>query len=207
MNSKTEIANAALIEVGASVITDLDSDTTTQGDVVRRWYTHTRDAMLRHYTWNFALARQSLSQDVTGPDFEFTYSYSLPTNPYCLRALEMYNSTSEWKVEGRKLLTDDATVNLKYISRVSNPVEFDDLFTDAFVFKLAANIAIPIKRDNALAAKLLETAEFKLQTARTHDSQEGTFNVMRNNVLVGVRGGLNKPPSIPVSGVGTARND
>lgn len=207
MNSETEIANASLIEVGAATITDLAADTTTHGDIVRRWYAHTRDAVLRHYTWNFALARQALSRDSSGPDFEFTNSFSLPTDPYCLRALEMYNSTAEWKVEGRKLLTDDSTVNLKYISRVTNTVEFDDLFTDALVFKLAANIAIPIKRDNALALKLQEIAEIKLQTARTHDSQEGTFNVMRNNVLNSVRRGIGRPPTIPVSGTGTARND
>lgn len=207
MNSDTEIANAALIEVGANTITDLTSDTTTHGDIVRRWYAHTKDSMMRQYTWNFTLARQSLSKDVTGPDFEFTNSFSLPTDPYCLRALEMYNSVSEWKVEGRKLLTDDASVNLKYISRVANVVDFDDLFTDALIFKIAANIAMPIKRDKSLADNLFNIAELKTQAARTHDSQEGTFNVMRNNVLLSVRQGIKSPPNIPVSGVGSARND
>jgi len=205
MNSKTEIANAALIEVGAAAITDLDADTTTHGDIVRRWYAHTRDAMLRHYTWNFALARQALSQDVTAPAFEFTYSYTLPTDPYCLRALEMYNSSEEWKVEGRKLLTDADSVNLKYISRVENVVDFDDLFTDALVFRLASNIAVPIKRDNALAKVLYEIAEIKAQIARTHDSQEGTFNQMKSRVLNMVRQGLDSPPTTPVSGAGTPR--
>jgi len=205
MNSNTEIANAALVEVGAATISNLDSDVTTHGDIVRRWYIHTRDSMLRQYTYNFALRRQTLSQDATGPDFEFTYSYSLPTDPYCLRALEMWNSTQEWKVEGRKLLTDLDGVNLKYIARVTNTVEFDDLFTDALVFKIAANIAMPIKRDKALADALANVAEFKTQTARTHDSQEGTYNVMKNRVLVSVRRGIESPSSIPVAGGGTAR--
>lgn len=207
MNSDTEIANAALIEVGGDTIVDLAADTTTNGGIVRRWYAHTRDSMLRQYTYNFSLTRQALSKDTTGPDFEFTNSFSLPTDPYCLRALEMWNSRAEWKVEGRKLLTDDASVNLKYISRVTNVVNFDDLFTDALIFTLAGNIAVPIKRDNALALKLFEIAAIKTQTARTHDSQEGTFNVMKNNALQGVRRGLNRPPTIPVSGSGTARND
>lgn len=207
MKSDTEIANAALVEVGGATITDLTTDTTTHGDIVRRFYAHTLDSMLRQYTYNFSLARQALSKDTTGPDFEFTNSFSLPVDPYCLRALEMWNSLAEWKVEGRKLLTDDDSVNLKYISRVTNPVEFDDLFTDALIFKIAANIAVPIKRDNALAVKLLEIAELKVQTARTHDSQEGTFNVMKNNVLLSVRRGILHPSSVPVSGSGTSRND
>ena len=205
MNSKTEIANASLVEVGGAVITDLDTDTTTNGDIVRRWYLHTRDSMLRQYTWNFALARQSLTKDLTGPSFEFANSFTLPTLPYCLRALEMYNSMSEWKVEGRKLLTDDSSVNLKYISRVENVVDFDDLFTDALIFKIAANIAVPIKRDNALALKLMEVAEIKIQTARTHDSQEGTYNQMKSRVLTSVRKGIMSPSNIPVIGGGTPR--
>ncbi len=205
MNSSTEIASASLVAVGSSAITDLDTDTTTHGEIVRRWYSHTRDSMLRRYTWNFALARQALSQDATGPDFEFTYSYTLPTDPYCLRALEMYDSMSEWKTEGRKLLTDDSSVNLKYISRVENEVDFDDLFTDAFIITLAANICVPIKRDNALALKLMEVAEAKTQAARTHDSQEGTYNVIKTRVLNSVRGGIQSPSNIPVAGGGTAR--
>lgn len=208
MNSDTEIANAALVEVGAATITNLTDDTTTHGDIVRRWYAHTRDAMLRRYTYNFSLARQSLSKDTTAVGApEFTNSFSLPTDPYCLRALEMYNSRAEWKVEGRKLLTDDSSVNLKFISRVVNTVEFDELFTDALIFTLASNIAVPINRDKVLAKSLLEIAESKAQISRTHDSQEGTFNVMRNNVLLSVRRGAHRPPSIPVSGSGTARND
>ena len=207
MNSKTEIANAALTEVGAKAITDLDSDTTTQGLVVQRWYSHTKDTLLRAYTWNFALARQSLSQDATAVDDlgEFTNSYTLPTKPYCLRALSMYKSSSEWKIEGRKLLTDDSSVNLKYISRVSNPVEFDDLFTEALLFRLAANIAFPIMRDRLLARELYQIYTEKIQDARTADAQEGTFNVMRSRALTVVRKGLSSPPSVPVSGSGTPR--
>jgi hypothetical protein len=90
---------------------------------------------------------------------------------------------------------------------VTNVVDFDDLFTDALIFKIAANLAVSIKRDNNLAINLMQIADQKTQAARTHDSQEGTFNVMRNNVLLNVRGGIQSPSNTPVSGVGTARND
>ena len=53
----------------------------------------------------------------------------------------------------------------------------------------------------------MDVASIKTQAARTHDSQEGTFNVMRNNVLLTVRQGIKSPPNIPVSGSGSARND
>ena len=68
MNSSTAIANASLLLIGAKELTDLDTDTTTTGRIAQRWYAHTRDSILRGYTWNFALRRQALSKDATGPD-------------------------------------------------------------------------------------------------------------------------------------------
>ncbi len=187
MENETAIANAALNEVGGGSLTDWEADTTIHARTIQRWFRHTRDTLLRHYTWNFALARQALSQDATGPSFEFTNSYSLPTNPYCLRALVMYNSASEWRIEGRKLLTDDSTVNLKYISKVTDPMQFDDLFTEAFIFRLAANIAFPVMRDKVLARELYAIYLEKVQVARTSDSMEGSQDGIMSQALTGVR--------------------
>ncbi len=187
MENETAIANAALNEVGGGSLTDWEADTSSHARTIQRWFRHTRDTLLRHYTWNFALARQALSQDSTGPSFEFTNSYSLPTNPYCLRALVMYDSVSEWRVEGRKLLTDDSTVNLKYISKVTDPMQFDDLFTEAFIFRLAANIAFPVMRDKVLARELYAIYLEKVQVARTSDSMEGSQDGIRSQALTNVR--------------------
>jgi len=187
MQSETAIANAALTEVGGGSLTDLNADTTTHARIVQRWYSHARDATLRHYAWNFALARQRLAQDATGPDFEFTYSYSLPTNPYCLRALEIYNNLNKWKVEGRKLLTDATPVDLKYIKRVTDVAQFDDLFTEALIFRLAASIAFPVMRDKVMARELYATYLEKVQEARTTDSMEGTPDSIESNALIDIR--------------------
>ncbi len=206
MDSETAIANAALLLIGANELTDLDADTSTTGRIAQRWYGHTRDVLLRSYTWNFALARQSLSKDATGPDFEYANSYTLPTNPYCLRALMMFDSESGWKIEGRKLLTDDGSVNLKYISRVTNVVDFDDLFTDAFIYKYAANMAFPIMRDKVLQRELKAESERLAQIARTSDSMEGTFDRISNEIFLKTRRiGSAIPPTTPPSSAGTPR--
>lgn len=206
MKSETEIANAALLLIGAKELTDLDADTSTTGRIAQRWYVHTRDTLLRSYTWNFALARQALSQDSSGPDFEYANSYTLPTKPYCLRALMMFDSESGWKIEGRKLLTDDGSVSLKYISRVTNVVDFDDLFTDAFIYKYAANMTFPVMRDKVLQRELKAEAERLAQIARTSDSMEGTFDKISNEVFLKTRRiGSPIPPTTPPSSAGTPR--
>lgn len=206
MNSETAIANAALLLVGAQELTDLDADTSTTARIAQRWYGHTRDSLLRSYTWNFSLARQTLSQDATGPDFEYANSYTLPTDPYCLRALMMFDSESGWKIEGRKLLTDDGSVNLKYISRVENVVDFDDLFTDAFIYKYAANIAFPVMRDKVLQDRLTIQYLERVREARTSDSMEGTFDRISNEVFLKTRRiGSAIPPTTPPSSAGSPR--
>lgn len=206
MNSETEIANAALLLIGAKEIIDLDSDTTTTGRIVQRWYAHTKDAFLRSYTWNFALARQSLSKDTTAVSTEFSNSYSLPTDPYCLRALSVFNSDSEWRIEKRKLLIDDGSVILKYISRVNNTVEFDDLFTDALIYKLGGNMAFPVMRDKVLQKELKIEAERLAQIARTADSMEGTFDKIESDVFIRARRiGSVIPPVTPPSSAGSPR--
>ena len=206
MDSETAIANAALLLIGAKELTDLDSDTSTTGRIAQRWYPHTRDTLLRRYTWNFALARQALTKDATGPVFEYANSYTLPVDPYCLRALMMFDSESGWKIEGRKFLTDDGTVNLKYISRVTNTVDFDDLFTDAFIYKYAANMSFPVMRDKVLKRELQQEYLLKIQEAITADSMEGTFDRISNEVFLKTRRiGSVIPPTTPPSSAGTPR--
>ncbi len=206
MNSSTAIANASLLLIGAKELTDLDTDTTTTGRIAQRWYAHTRDSILRGYTWNFALRRQALSKDATGPDFEFTNSFTLPTDPYCLRALVMFDSDSEWKVEGRKLLTDDGTANLKYIARIADTVEFDDLYTDALIYRFAANMAFPVMRDKVLQDRLTIQYLERVREARSADAIEGTFNKIRSEVFIDSRRtGSTIPPATPPSSAGSAR--
>lgn len=206
MESETAIANAALLLVGAEELTDLDAATSTTGIIAQRWYPHTRDALLRRYTWNFALEEQSLSQDSTAASTQFANSYTLPTNPYCLRALIMFDSDSEWKVRKRKLLTDDGSVTLHYISRVTNTVDFDDLYTDAFIYKLAANMAYPIKRDKVLVRELKDEFKDRISEAITADSMEGTFDRISNEVFLRTRRiGSVIPPTTPPSSAGTPR--
>ncbi|KKM71362.1 hypothetical protein LCGC14_1431360 [marine sediment metagenome] len=206
MDSKTAIVNAALLLVGDEELTDLDAATSTTGRIAQRWYPHTRDTVIRSYTWNFALARQALSLLAANPAFEFGNQFTLPTDPFCLRALSIFDSDSEWRVEGRKLLTDDGSVNLKYISRVTDVAQFDDLYTDALIYKLASNMAFAIMRDRLLKRELQAEYLIKVQEARTADSMEGTFDRIASDVFLRTRRvGSLIPPVTPPSSAGSPR--
>src|SRR4030065_2197223 len=113
MPSIAEIVTGVHYLVGAQAVISMDARTS---QIVNNFYPTARDEVLAAAEWNFAIARSQLSQLQDTPAFEFAYQYSLPTDPYCLRAIEVYDTESVWKVEGRKLLIDDDEVYLRFIS-------------------------------------------------------------------------------------------
>ena len=88
---------------------------------------------------------------------EYTYQYSLPVDPYCLKVIRMLGVVAklqQYKIEGRKLLTDYNEVSIQYISRIADPNLFDSLFASAVALKLAQKMCIPITNDKTLKATM-----------------------------------------------------
>lgn len=185
MTSETEICSNALREIGDDPITSLVEDS-ERARLCNAFYAPTRDMVLRAYPWNFAIARQQLSRVSTSPAFGFSYQYQLPTSPYCLRVLSLYEDLP-WKVEGRKLLTDSSTAKIVYISRVSDPAQFDQMFADALTARLAARLAYPVTGSAQVARDLYTIYMDRLRDARSMDAQEGTPEEFDSDTLIEVR--------------------
>ena len=53
-------------------------------------------------TWskpfNFSITRTTLAQLSTAPTYGFAHQYALPTNPFCLRVLEMEEKDYKFKI-------------------------------------------------------------------------------------------------------------
>ena len=95
--------------------------------------------MFREHVWNSLIRRAELSQETTKPPFGYDFQYQLPTDPFCLRVLEFSNGNLSYPqdnmmthtgdpvfvIEGRKLLTNEDTAKIKYISRITDPNEYD----------------------------------------------------------------------------------
>jgi hypothetical protein len=80
----------------------------------------------------------------------------------------------KFKVEGRKVLTDEAPANLLYIIRVTDSTQFDTLFTEVLSAKLSAELAVTLTDSINLADFLHQKYENALSEARGMDAQEGT---------------------------------
>ncbi len=173
MASETEICNRSLLKVGAKRITSLD-DGSDNAIYCTEFFASTRDEILRMHPWNCALYRKELTALAAAPEFGYSYQYTLPTSPYCLRVLRMEEIDAEYKIEGRKLLTDESTCKILYIKRIVNAAEFDPVLVEAIVTRLSMKLAYPITHKRTLLETLAREFELIMQEARSTDAQEGT---------------------------------
>ena len=123
MTSAVDIANSALNNIGASTINSLTEDSVA-ARIVNQRYVFVRDAVFRSHPWNCLVRRASLAQNSTAPTWGYTYAYNLPTDPYCLRVLRLEKLDLDYKVEGRTIVSDEQTMKIKFIARVTDPNEY-----------------------------------------------------------------------------------
>ena len=186
MASTVDIANFALNNLGASNITSLDENSKA-ARVVNQRYESVRDAVFRAHPWNCLINRASLAQETTTPAFGYTYQYALPTDPFCLRVLEFSNGSLSYPqdnitnntggpvfvIEGRKLLTDEGSAQIKYIGRVTDTQLYDASLTEALAARLAAEICYAITGSTSMVQIQTSLYEAKINEARFNDATEG----------------------------------
>lgn len=183
MPSVVDICNEAMDLLGAATITSLTQNS-KEARLCNRNYELVRDAVLRAHPWNVAVTRASLPQDTTAPAFGFTYQFTLPTSPYCLRVLSFwdslvdneiaaYDSNVMYKIEGRKILSNQGTCKIIYIGRVEDTEQFDALLTSTIAHRLAAETAYAITGSSTVAQGMQTLYEQRLREAKSIDAMEG----------------------------------
>lgn len=193
MASKVDICNSAMNMLGASNIVSLTEDS-KNARLLNQRFDFVRDAVFRGHAWNCLINRQQLNQSSTTPTYQFSYAYPLPTDPYCLRILDFhtgsYSSNEvdiDWKVEGREILTDQATVYIKYIGRVTDPNEYDTLLIETVAARLASDTGYAITGSTTLTNAMWQLYEAKIVEARHADATEGKPDEIIANTWLNAR--------------------
>ena len=194
MTSVVEICNSALNILGANNITALTEDS-KNARLCNQRYEPLRDAVFREHTWNCLIKRVELAQDTDTPTHEYSYQYQLPSD--CIRVLSLggyHNGSSsnldggqKFKVEGRKILTDEETVYLIYSARITDPTQYDTLLIESLVSRLAAELCYAVTSSTSLAVALKSDYQEKLRLARHADATEGTADVLDSSTFINAR--------------------
>jgi hypothetical protein len=170
MASIVDICNGALNQLGASTILTLTEDS-KNARLCNARFTQVRDSIFRSHPWNCLQKRVELAADSDTPAWGFTSQFTIPAD--CLRVLTILDFDSDYKIEGRKILTDNSSMKILYISRVTDPNEYDELLRETLSAALAADIAYAVTSSNPVAKNMYDLFQEKLKDARFVDSTEG----------------------------------
>lgn len=159
--SETAICNAALIKLGADVIT-ARTDDLERARALNARYDAVRDAELRRHRWKFSIERADLPALSAAPLGNYARAFQLPADS--LRIIQVgeydigldlsdYRSapTQAFSIEGQKILTDlSAPLHVRYIKRVTDTAFFDAAFAEAFASRLAFECCQKITGSNSM---------------------------------------------------------
>ena len=170
MASVVDICNGALNQLGATTILSLTEDS-KNARLCNSRYTQVRDAVFRSHPWNCLQKRVELAADTDAPAWGFSYAYTLPAD--CLRLLRILDYDSNYKVEGRKILSNTSSMKILYIGRITDPNEYDESLRETLSAALGADIAFAVTSNNQTASNMYNLFQDKLKDARFIDSTEG----------------------------------
>jgi hypothetical protein len=182
MASTVDICNGALNQLGATTILSLTEDS-KNARLCNSRYTQVRDAVFRSHPWNCLQERLELAQSTTTPAWGYSFKYDLPGD--CLRLLRILDYDSDHKVEGRSILSNNSSMKILYISRVTDPNQYDENLRETLSAALAADIAYAITSNKTTQQNMLALYQEKLRDARFVDSTEG-YNTTQEDGMADV---------------------
>lgn len=168
MASQVEISNAAIIAVGADIISSLNEQTPEAISINAIW-DQIRKTLLRANAWNFCVKRIELAQSAVPPNFNYEFRFALPSDN--LRVIEVYTDDN-YKIENGFIVTNSPTCHLKYIADIKDVNQWTSDFCDVMSARIAAEISYAITKDRGLTQALWQVYSSKLQSAIWIDGSE-----------------------------------
>ncbi len=177
MANSIQIANEALAEIAADSIAAFDENSVESREA-KRFFAPVLEEILDWAEWGFGVKRVVLAELVNDRPAEWLFCYAKPSDMASAKSIRADEEiayslptygpmTQPWQdsfplhyiVEGEKIYTNVETASLVYASNDVDADELPPLVRRAFALELAARMAWPVKKDAALADRLVRKAE------------------------------------------------
>lgn len=185
VESRTTITNLALDFLGKDPIpVDLDTATTPLAKRMQRHYDANFRRCLRKALWPFALKRTTLNPSSTAPVNEFSFAYPIPSD--CVKIVQLWPSNADYRREGRKILTDESSVTIRYVSdeSVLDPSYCDADFIEWVALSLAVRASYGLTDSVDLRKDLTARAEEAFKEATATFSMEDTEEAIGDSIFI-----------------------
>lgn len=200
LSSKIDICQAAAYKIGTEPITDVDNPKTVMEKRLGFLYDKVRRYVLRLGVWNFAQEIKTLASLREDTPEGFALVYEFPNDFIRFEGLMVNGEyivpdTSSYMIAGGKIYLrgsnysdpESLTLTIKYIKDFTEVGRFDDCFTDAFVLRLAYELAYMTTTKTTLTNRLNEEFQESLIQARMIDGQEQKPRIVSKSKWVQAR--------------------
>jgi len=185
MASKTEICNMSISHIGTGKeILNIDTETSEEAKVCRRFYDISRKDALRGYDWPFARVRLALALVEEDPNTEWKYAYRYPSGCVAVRRIEsgLRNDTRQSRVSyelsnddsGALIFTDCENAVMVYTEDLDSPDRYPADFVLAYSYKLASLIAPRLSKGDPfkIVGSMMELYGLAIERATGRASNE-----------------------------------
>jgi len=170
--SETDIVNIAVRDIGATEITDIDTDDGKVANTVRTYWPAVIDEGLRAHKWTFAKVMKALAADgdYTMVDARYAYAYQKPSD--YIRMSRMNVKGTKFEIRGEHILTNSSPLIVEYIYRHVTAIKWPSYFYMALAAHLASFIVTPLSKKGTKKIDWSQVYMFRLEQAMAADSLE-----------------------------------
>lgn len=207
--SQIDLVNSALTSIGQEPLASLDDADyiSSVAVAVRNKVDIVRRKLLRMNDWNCARITAKLAQIIVTDNLSgWDYQYALPTDPECLRVVQIsvdggktyidlddyynYNKGPRealFDLDGTRLLSNAPEIYIKYTADI-DPAKFDATLAPAYVAMLAAELSYCLPASVSLAEYMARVAKMELRNAKSLNARERNIHRPEGEVI-GIRYG------------------
>jgi hypothetical protein len=184
INSDLDIINVALVQLGIRPAVNRQEQTRAMQFANAR-YEGVRDFVVTAGNWNSATKRAALDKLSSTPSWGFDNEYQLPAD--FVRFVRQEDLSQDFRLEGRKLLSNWDEANIIYIYRITEVAQMDELLKNAIATRLAFEIALAVKADARQVQLLGRMYEDQVSLANLVDADQAPTDVHQGTEWVDSR--------------------
>lgn len=177
------ICSNALLMLGDTPISSFDDGSDRARLAANIWPT-ARDYVLRRHPWNCAVKRVTLNPDAEAPAFDFARQFTLPGDFLRVLSVGQQGERVPYKVEGRKILSDESVLMLRYIWRNDNTATWDAALVWGMTQVMRAVFSYGITQSTSLEQLVETVMRDVLRQARAVDGQEDEPDALDDSPLM-----------------------
>lgn len=176
MQTKTDIANAALAYLGEMQISDINDPSSKPARVCKQFMDDTIHEVLRTHRWSCAIELADLTLAGDEPLWGYKKAYILPNDRLLILEVngQVTGPTQQYyEIQGNRLLSNWDRCKIRYVKRIDVP-SMDPLLANAIALKVACKICIPLSLNAALQQSCVAQFNLAVQEAKRINAIEKT---------------------------------